>query len=125
MPNLIRTKYRRGNAVARFSRLSLFWATVGAVFFALALPSGLHNANPGISPAHAASEDDNPAGSDGANASTPPQLGDQGRSQSGVIKQVAGVSEETELSDEEELEAIRNGWGTWRTADGPESVVAQ
>ena len=42
-----------------------------------------------------------------------------------VIKEIAGLSQESELSEEEELEAIRSGWGTWRTADGPESVVAQ
>lgn len=42
-----------------------------------------------------------------------------------VIKEIAGLSEESELSEEEELEAIRSGWGTWRTADGPESVIAQ
>lgn len=42
-----------------------------------------------------------------------------------VIKELAGLPEESALSDEEELEAIRNGWGTWRTADGPETVIAQ
>ncbi len=42
-----------------------------------------------------------------------------------VIKELAGLPEESELSEEEELEAIRSGWGTWRTADGPESVIAQ
>lgn len=42
-----------------------------------------------------------------------------------VIKELAGLPEESELSEEEELEAIRNGWGTWRTADGPETVIAQ
>lgn len=42
-----------------------------------------------------------------------------------VIKELAGLPEDSELSEEEELEAIRNGWGTWRTADGPETVIAQ
>jgi len=42
-----------------------------------------------------------------------------------VIKEIAGLSEESELTEEEELEAIRSGWGTWRTADGPETVIAQ
>lgn len=53
-----------------------------------------------------------------------PATGDE-NSTPNVIKEVAGVTGETELSAEEEREAIRNGWGTWRTADGPESVVAQ
>ena len=42
-----------------------------------------------------------------------------------VVKELAGLPEESALSDEEELEAIRTGWGTWRTADGPETVVSQ
>jgi hypothetical protein len=42
-----------------------------------------------------------------------------------VLKEIAGLTEESELSEEEELEAIRNGWGTWRTADGPETVLSQ
>lgn len=42
-----------------------------------------------------------------------------------VIKELAGLPEESALSEEEELEAIRSGWGTWRTADGPETVIAQ
>lgn len=42
-----------------------------------------------------------------------------------VIKEIAGLAGDAELSEEEELEAIRSGWGTWRTADGPETVVAQ
>lgn len=42
-----------------------------------------------------------------------------------VIKEIAGLAGDAELSEEEELEAIHSGWGTWRTADGPETVVAQ
>lgn len=42
-----------------------------------------------------------------------------------VIKELAGLPEESALSEEEEMEAIRSGWGTWRTADGPETVIAQ
>lgn len=42
-----------------------------------------------------------------------------------VIKELAGLSEELELSEEEEQEAIRSGWETWRTADGPETVITQ
>jgi len=42
-----------------------------------------------------------------------------------VIKEIAGLAGDAELSEEEEIEAIRSGWGTWRTADGPETVVAQ
>jgi hypothetical protein len=42
-----------------------------------------------------------------------------------VIKELAGLPEDSALSEEEELEAIRSGWGTWRTADGPETVIAQ
>lgn len=62
--------------------------------------------------------------SESGGSSLPPTPG-QGASTPRVIKEIAGVPGETELSSEEELEAIRNGWGTWRTADGPESVVAQ
>jgi len=42
-----------------------------------------------------------------------------------VIKEIAGLAGEAELTEEEEIEAIRSGWGTWRTADGPGTVVAQ
>lgn len=42
-----------------------------------------------------------------------------------VVREIAGLTEESELSDEEEDKAIRSGWGTWRTADGPESVLTQ
>ena len=42
-----------------------------------------------------------------------------------VIKELAGLPEDSALSDDEEQEAIRNGWGTWRTADGPETVITQ
>lgn len=42
-----------------------------------------------------------------------------------VVKELAGLGNNDELSEEEELEAIRSGWGTWRTADGPETVIAQ
>jgi hypothetical protein len=42
-----------------------------------------------------------------------------------VIKELAGLPEESALSEEEEQEAIRSGWGTWRTADGPDTVIAQ
>lgn len=42
-----------------------------------------------------------------------------------VIQELAGLPESSALSEEEELEAIRNGWGTWRTADGPDSVTVQ
>jgi len=58
-------------------------------------------------------------------ASSPSEADGQGSTTTHVIKEIAGVSDDTELSSEEELEAIRNGWGTWRTADGPESVIAQ
>lgn len=42
-----------------------------------------------------------------------------------VIKELAGLPENSALSEEEELEAIRSGWGTWRTADGPDTIMAQ
>jgi len=42
-----------------------------------------------------------------------------------VIKELAGLPEQSELSDDEEQEAIQSGWGTWRTADGPETVITQ
>jgi hypothetical protein len=42
-----------------------------------------------------------------------------------VVKELVGLPEKSALSEEEELEAIRSGWGTWRTADGPETVIAQ
>lgn len=34
-----------------------------------------------------------------------------------VIKEIAGLPEDAGLSEEEEMEAIRSGWGTWRTAE--------
>lgn len=64
------------------------------------------------------------SGDDSAESVLLPAASDE-RSTPKVIKEVGGVTGETELSTEEELEAIRNGWGTWRTADGPESVIAQ
>lgn len=64
------------------------------------------------------------AAAESGGSSLPPTPG-QGSSTPRVIKEIAGVPGETELSSEEELDAIRNGWGTWRTADGPDSVVAQ
>ena len=42
-----------------------------------------------------------------------------------VIQELAGLPDGSALTDEEELDAIRSGWGTWRTADGPNSVTAQ
>lgn len=42
-----------------------------------------------------------------------------------VIQELAGLPESSALSEEEELEAIRSGWGTWRTADGPDSFTVQ
>lgn len=42
-----------------------------------------------------------------------------------VIKELAGLPENSALSEEEEMEAIRNGWGTWRTADGPDTIMAR
>ncbi len=42
-----------------------------------------------------------------------------------VIRELAGLPEDSALSEEEELEAIRSGWGTWRTADGPDTVTSQ
>lgn len=42
-----------------------------------------------------------------------------------VIKELAGLPDNSALSEEEELEAIQSGWGTWRTADGPETITAQ
>jgi hypothetical protein len=42
-----------------------------------------------------------------------------------VIKELAGLPDKSALSDQEESEAIRSGWGTWRTADGPETVIAR
>lgn len=54
-----------------------------------------------------------------------PVAEDEEAAEKKVIREVAGLDEDSELSEEEELEAIRNGWGTWRTADGPETVIAQ
>jgi len=52
-------------------------------------------------------------------------IAEDGPATTNVIKEIAGLAGDAELSEEEELEAIRNGWGTWRTADGPETVIAQ
>lgn len=42
-----------------------------------------------------------------------------------VIKEIAGLPDESSLSEQEELEAIMSGWDTWRTADGPNSSAIQ
>lgn len=42
-----------------------------------------------------------------------------------VIKELAGLPDKSALTDQQESEAIKNGWGTWRTADGPETVIAR
>lgn len=42
-----------------------------------------------------------------------------------VIKEIVGLPEQSGLSEEEELEAIRNGWGNWRTADAPAGTAIQ
>ncbi len=52
-------------------------------------------------------------------------IAEDGPGNTNVIKEIAGLAGEAELSEEEELEAIRNGWGTWRTADGPETFITQ
>jgi hypothetical protein len=51
--------------------------------------------------------------------------GDANAGKNQVIRELAGLPEDSALSEEEELEAIRSGWGTWRTADGPETVTSQ
>jgi hypothetical protein len=52
-------------------------------------------------------------------------IAEDGPATTNVIKEIAGLAGDAELSDEEEREAIHSGWGTWRTADGPDTVVAQ
>lgn len=42
-----------------------------------------------------------------------------------VIREIAGLPEQSGLSEEEEMDAIRNGWGSWRTADGPAGRAIQ
>lgn len=42
-----------------------------------------------------------------------------------VIKEIAGLPDESSLSEQEELEAIQSGWDTWRTADGPNTSTIQ
>ncbi len=63
-------------------------------------------------------------GSDDLAAETLP-LDDSAPASTRVIRELAGLPEDSALSEEEELEAIRSGWGTWRTADGPDTVIAQ
>lgn len=62
------------------------------------------------------------AGASGIDGETPLLLTDTNNQ---VIQELAGLPESSALSEEEELEAIRNGWGTWRTADGPDSFTVQ
>ena len=50
---------------------------------------------------------------------TPEDAGNQ------VVQELAGLPENSALTEEEEQEAIRSGWGTWKTADGPETITAQ
>lgn len=42
-----------------------------------------------------------------------------------VIKEIAGLPDDSSLSEQEELEAIMSGWDTWRTADGPNTSTIQ
>ena len=58
-------------------------------------------------------------------ADTPllPDAANSGKNQ--VIQELAGLPEDSALTEEEELEAIRSGWSTWRTADGPVTVTSQ
>lgn len=53
------------------------------------------------------------------------QIAEDEPANANVIKEIAGLAGDEELSEEEEQEVIRNGWGTWRTADGPETVTSQ
>ncbi|KKL05824.1 hypothetical protein LCGC14_2602180 [marine sediment metagenome] len=50
---------------------------------------------------------------------------DENADRNQVIRELAGLPEESALSEEEELEAIRSGWSTWRTADGPRTITSQ
>lgn len=121
------------------------WACLAVL--ALAVPTGPYGAGLLAGTALAASGDSNAGDNGTAPGSVPGQqkmtnseitesgelldestmvpVAGQGSSTPKVIKEISGVSDNTELSSEEELKAIRSGWGTWRTADGPESVVAQ
>ena len=56
---------------------------------------------------------------------TPPLPEDENAGRNQVIQELAGLPEDSALSEEEELEAIRSGWSTWRTADGPVTVTSQ
>jgi hypothetical protein len=56
---------------------------------------------------------------------TPSLPDDANSGKNQVIQELAGLPEDSALSEEEELEAIRSGWSTWRTADGPVTVTSQ
>jgi hypothetical protein len=58
-------------------------------------------------------------------ADTPLLPDDPNAGKNQVIQELAGLPEDSALSEEEELEAIRSGWSTWRTADGPVTVTSQ
>lgn len=70
-------------------------------------------------------EGEDPEGSGELQTTVLPIAEDADPAATKVVKELAGIPEESALSEEEEMEAIRSGWGTWRTADGPETVVAQ
>lgn len=53
------------------------------------------------------------------------QIAEEEPANANVIREIGDLAGNEELSEEEEREAIQNGWGTWRTADGPETVTSQ
>ncbi len=101
----------------------------GLALLAIALPVSLDDTGRYLHPAVAAAEDGNGAGTgqpvDGSPTDSTEAIADDQPATTNVIRELSGLPQESELSDEEEREAIRNGWGTWRTADGPETLLAQ
>ena len=127
MQSRVHREDRRSGAATVIRRLAVLVSSGSLALLALALSTGPDGTPRIATPASAADQNSN---SDGATSGAPgqpavPPTTGQGPSTQRVIKEIGGVPREAELSSEEELEAIRNGWGTWRTADGPESVIAQ
>jgi len=124
---------RRVEASAAVRRTAILAFAGCLALLALALPVNLGTTGFIMEAAIAAGDNSTAVGAgaavsepgDPSDDSTAVPATEQGSSTPNVIKEIGGVTGDTELSSQEEIEAIQSGWGTWRTADGPGSVMAQ
>ncbi len=148
MQDAVHKNDRPNGAAMGVWRLAILASFGGLALTVLALPVDLESGGLIVNPALAANDSSNAGGNgngpesvsgqqqtedfadseeSGGSAEEPAikPIAEDKPANTNVIKEIAGLAGDAELSEEEELEAIRSGWGTWRTADGPETVVAQ